>query len=117
MGGSTKYYYEKIFAFNKHATLNLTNAQMVELVAGLSTSVEFDLETSLDGSDSNGGGNNRQVTPGGYSFDSAAKAMGDSGDGDFNTGQGQGTWIKTTIIAGASATNSFYPLQVQGDSI
>lgn len=113
-GGAQKTYYEKVFFKNNHGTLSLTSAQIAEVAGGLADSVEFALEASLSGSDTNGAGNNRQVAPGGYTFNSAAKAVANSGN--HSAGAGQGTWLKLTLPAGASATKGVYTLRETGQS-
>jgi len=116
-GGATKIYYEKIFAYNQHATLALTNATIAEVAGGVATSVAFDLEGSLNGSDSNGPGNDRQTEGdlSSYTFDSTTKNVANSQN--FSPQTGQGIWLELTLPGGAAATNSFYKQQVQGQSV
>ena len=77
-GGAEKTLHEKVFIYNLHATLALTNATIAEVAEGLSTSIAFDLESTLGGSDDNGSGNARTVAPAGYTFDSATKDVANS---------------------------------------
>jgi hypothetical protein len=115
-GGADKFYYEKIFIRNKNATDALTNALLKEIAGGLASIMEFDLESTLGGSDDNGVGNNRQVAPGGYTFDSADKDIGDAGDGNFDAASSQGVWLKLTLANGASANNDEYTLETEGQT-
>lgn len=112
-GGSTKTYYDKGFFENEHATLALTSAVIVEDddPAGV---VAFDIETVLDGSTTNGGGNNRQVAPGGFVFDSANKNVANSQS--HTAGAAQGIWFELTLVAGAAALNVVYKIKEQGNT-
>ena len=113
-GGSDKFNYEKVFVYNQHATLALTNAQIAEVAEGIHAVVDFDLESTLDGSDDNGAGNNREVAPGGYTFDSNAKDVANSGN--FSPVSGQGLWLRLDLDAGDAAQNSFWKPRVTGQS-
>lgn len=117
-GGSDVVVYEKVFCYNNHATLALTNAEIQELQTGIETGandfVAFDLESSLDGTDDNGSGNARTVAPGGYTFDSSDKTVPNSGN--FSPGSGVGIWLEITLPDGTAAQKSFYELQCQGAS-
>jgi len=113
-GGSDKFNYEKVFEYNQHATLALTNAQSAEVVEGIHAKVDFALESTLDGTDNNGVGNNREVAPGGYTFDSTAKDVANSGN--FSPQSGQGMWIRLDLDAGDAAQNSFWKPRVTGQS-
>ena len=113
-GGAGRSYYEKVFFKNNHATLSLTAAQILEQLdpSGL---VAFDLESTLDGSDTNGAGNNRQVAPATYVFDSAAKAVANTQN---HTAQAaQGVWLELTLAAGAAAQNTSYTLRESGETV
>lgn len=112
--GAERKYYEKVFFRNNHATLSLTNAQVLEQLdpSGL---VAFALESTLNGTDTNGGGNNRQVAPGGYTFDSDAKSVANSQN---HTAQAaQGVWLELTLAAGAAAQNTTYTLRESGETV
>lgn len=111
-GGSNRTYYEKIFAENTHATLALTSAQIKE-AADPSTNVDFALESSLDGSDTNGAGN-RQTHTGGYTFNSTDKNVANSQS--HTAGAGQGIWLQLTLNAGEPANNTSVTMQETGSS-
>lgn len=109
----TRKYYEKIFFKNDHATLTLTSAVIKEN-ADPSGKIAFALETSLDGTDTNGGGNNRQVAPSGYTFDSADKNVANSQN--HSAGSAQGVWMELSLAAGDPAQNTTYTLREEGNS-
>jgi hypothetical protein len=117
-GGAAKTYFDKFFVQNNHATLDATAAQLAEATGGLVDKYTFDVESSLNGTDTNGSGNNRQTEGdlSSYTFDSNAKDLGDSGDGNLTAGDAQGVWAKLDLAAGDAAQNSFYPVSVTGQS-
>ena len=112
-GGAVKKYYEKVFFFNEHVSLDLTTAVVVE-ASDPSGAIAFMVEAALDGSTTNGGGNNRQVAPAG-TFDSANKAV--SNSGSLTHAKGQAVWLELTLAAGAAAIKSVYGLQLQGNTV
>jgi len=116
-GGATKTYYFKFFVYNQHATLALTNAIIDEVDESLYDLIEFALETTLDGTGTNGAGNNRQVAPssGIGSFDSAAKNVANSQS--LSPVSGQGVWGKVTLPGGQAAAKGYYKLQTSGQSV
>lgn len=117
-GGAQKVYYEKGFWYNQHATLALTNAVISEVAEGAAAKIEFALEDALDGSGTNGVGNDRFTAPSSGltadGFSSAAKNVVNSQN--FSPQSGQGVWFKLTLDAGDAAQKSFYKLQVTGQS-
>lgn len=113
-GGAQREYHDKIFFKNNHGTLTLTSAQILEQ-ADPQTVVAFDLESTLDGNDTNGGGNNRQVAPGGYSFDSTAKNVANSQN--LTAGAAQGCWLELTLTAGLGAQNTSVTMRVSGNTV
>jgi len=113
-GGSPREFHEKIFIRNDHATLDLTQAQILEQ-ADPGANITFALESSLDGSDDNGVGNTRLVAPGGYTFDSNAKNVANSQN---HTAQSaQGVWLKLTLPAGATPAKNTYTIRETGKTI
>lgn len=113
-GGSARTYYEKIFIRNNHATLSLTGATIAEQ-ADPSAKVAFALESTLDGTDTNGAGNNRQVTPGGYTFNSDPKNVANSQN--LTAESAQGVWLELTLGAGDAADNTSYTLRTNGNTV
>lgn len=116
VSGSERKYFEKVFPHNLNTTTALTTATIDEVDEGLYTSVAFDLESTLDGTDTNGASNNRQTEGDlvSYTFDSTEKNVANSQN--LSSGSGQGLWMELTLAAGASATNSFYKVLVSGQS-
>jgi hypothetical protein len=110
-----KTYYEKVFLSNEHATLALLEAVVSEY-DDPGADIEFALETTLDGSGTNGAGNSRQVAPsaGVGAFSSADKPAVGSVVG---AGQAQGTWLKLSLPADAPAQNTTYTVALTGTSI
>ena len=113
-GGAQRTYHDKVFFRNNHATLSLTNAQILEQLdaSGL---IAFDLESTLAGSDTNGAGNNRQVAPGGYVFTSAAKNVANAQN--HTALAAQGVWLELTLAAGAAAQNTSVTLRESGETV
>lgn len=114
-GGSARDYYEKIFLKNNHGTLALTSATVAEQ-ADPSGNVTFALESSLDGTDTNGAGNDRQTVGdlSGYTFDGTTKNVANSQS--LTAGSAQGVWLKLSLAAGAAASNTSYTLRLSGNS-
>lgn len=112
-GGANRKYYEKVFYKNNHGTLTLTSAQIVEQ-SDPSGLIAFALESSLGGSDTNGAGNNRQVAPGGYTFNSSTKNVANSQN--HTAGAAQGVWLELTLNAGEAAANTTFTLRETGVS-
>lgn len=110
-GGSTRKFYEKIFAKNKHATDALTNAK-ISLPTNPGDKIAFALEAALDGSDTNGAGNNRLVAPGGYTFTTAEKNVVNSGN--HSPTKVQGIWLELTLAAGAAAAAETFEIKEMG---
>ena len=110
-GGSVRKYYEKVFFKNNNTTTALTGAQISEQ-ADPSGKVAFALESVLDGNDTNGVGNNRLVAPSGYTFDSNAKNVANSGN--HNPGTAQGVWLELTLNPGDPSQNTTYTLRESG---
>lgn len=114
-GGSDIDRYEKVFAHNINGTKALTEAKIAELQAGIEEGANdflaFDLESSLDGSDT---ATNRVTAPGGYTFDSTEKDVANSAN--LSPDAAQGVWLKFTLPADTAAQKSFYRLRVSGQS-
>lgn len=115
-GGDSRDYYDKFFIKNTHATLSATSAVVSE-VADPSGTVSFALESLLDGTTTNGAGNNR-LTVGNWSsltFDSAAKNVANSQN--LTAGSAQGVVMKWTIAAGAAAANTSVTMRLAFQSV
>jgi len=115
--GSDRIYVEKVFFKNEHATLALTNCYLSEdQTVGVYADVDFALETTKDGTGTNGAGNNRQVAPtsGVTAFDSADKLV---NTGNLGPGEAIGCWFKLNLTKGKAAQNSEILMIVKGDTI
>ena len=110
LGGASRDFYEKIFIRNDNATLDLTEAQILEQ-ADPGSNITFALESTLDGSDDNGA-NGRQTAPVGYTFDSNAKDVANSQN--HTSEAAQGVWLKMTLAAGALPQKNTYTIRETG---
>lgn len=110
-GGATKTYYEKVFIKNWHATLALTDSVVIEQ-ADPDSVMAFALETVLNGTTDNGVGNNRLVSPSGFTFDSTTK---DVANGKSLTAlAAQGVWLQMTLVGGKAPADTSFTLRLQG---
>jgi len=107
-----KYYYEKIFIKNAHGTLALTGAT-IAIAADTPGILTTALEASLNGTGTNGGGNNRQVAPAGFTFDATTKAV---ATGNLTPGDAQGVWLKSSLSIGKNPFDDTVTLRVNGIS-
>lgn len=112
-GQATKKYYEKVFIRNNHATLALTDATVIEN-ADPEAAIAFALETVLNGTTDNGAGNNRQVAPAGFTFDSTTKNVANAQS--LSPVSAQGVWLELTLTGGKTPADSSFTLRLQGIS-
>lgn len=112
-GGATKTYYEKVFVRNNHATLALTSATILEQT-DVNAVVDFALEAVLNGTTDNGVGNNRQVAPTGFLFDSTTKSV--ANVGVLSPVSAQGVWLRLTLVAGISPADTSWTARLSGIS-
>ena len=110
----TRDYYEKIFFKNTHASLTLTEATIGEL-SDPSGKITFGIESGLDGSGTNGTGNNRLVAPAGITFDSADKFV--SNSKNHSSGKAQGVWLKLSLSSTDISTKTTYTLREIGITV
>lgn len=110
--GAQRTYYEKIFIRNDNSSTALTSASIAEN-SDPSGNVAFDLEGVLNGTDTNGTGNDRQVAPSGYTFDSNEKSV---AGGDLTATDAQGVWMELTLPAGEPPTKTDYTLRTSGST-
>lgn len=110
-GGAGRVFYEKVFYKNTDVAVAVTNAVLSE-GSDPGAIMAFALENTLDGNDTNGVGNNHEVAPGGYAFDSAAKSVG--GDGNHLEGTAQGVWLALGLLAGTNPAETVYNLGESG---
>lgn len=112
---SGKTYYEKVFLKNANTLLALS-AAVVKEFSDPTGDITFALETTKNGTGTNGGGNNRQVAPsaGVTAFDNADKNV---PTGVLGSTEAIGVWLKLTLAAGATAANSTEVPQLQGTTV
>jgi len=108
--GSRKYY-EKCFFKNEHGTLTLTVAKVIEQADAVAK-IAFGLPASKDDTGDNGA-NNRQVAPGGITFDSADK---DLPGNTLAAGETIGVWLEVSLAAGDAPQDTTYTLRLQGNT-
>lgn len=109
-GGSTRNFYEKIFIKNTHASLALLNAVIKEQ-ADPTGNVTFDLESSVNGSNSS---SNRVTAPSSGmlgSFDNTDKSVPGT---NLTNGSAIGVWMKLTLAAGTAPAKSTYTFRING---
>jgi len=113
---STRDYYEKIFVGNEHATTALTNATLDELTNGsIYSKVYYFAESTVNGS---GTCDDRLTEPSGSPSweDTDSIDLGDAGDGTLGAGEEQGIWVKLALSSSDTAANSYWEVQVSGQS-
>ncbi len=113
-GGAEKKYYEKFFYWNDHATLDLTSATIV-LAANPTGLITIGVEGALDGTTTNGVGNNRLVAPAGISF--GAGPLNVPNSQQLTHGKGCPFWACLTLAGGAAAQKSYFSVQLQGATV
>lgn len=111
-GGTVKTYYDKVFIKNTNVTADVLTSAQVLLQADPSGVMAFALETVLDGTTDNGGGNNRQVAPTAFTFDTTTKNVANSAN--LTDGAAQGVWLQMTLAAGTPAAESTFTLRLAG---
>jgi hypothetical protein len=114
-GGATKTYYEKVFFKNTNGSLALTSSVIQEaLDPGADIAFGLSATATLDDTDTNGGGNNRQVAPAGVTFNSADKNVRNSQS--LTAGAAQGFWLELTLLGGAAAQKTTYQPRLTGNT-
>lgn len=108
-----KIYFDRFFVKNIHATLALTQA-LASIVLDTPGVWTFALDTSLNGTSTNGGGNNRAVAPAGYSFDASPKGVANSGS--LTPGNAQGVWMKMLLPVAKAPFDDTFTFRLSGVS-
>lgn len=116
-GGGDKYFYEKIFVKNNNGSSALLNVTIQEQADGVdsagSGTIDFDLESSQNGSNTS---SNRVTAPSAAmlgSFDSSTKSLPGT---DLSPASGIGAWMRLSLPQGTSAANTTYTLRVNGST-
>jgi len=112
-GGSSRDFYEKVFAKNIHGTLSLLSAQVQEN-ADPSALITFNIDNSVNASTSVASRLNTAPSSQVGSFDGSAKNVPTT---DLAAGDAQGIWVKMTLPAGQAPTKSTYVIRVTGTSV
>jgi hypothetical protein len=110
-GGVTKTYYEKVFIRNNNAVSSISDSTVIEQL-DVNAVVDFALETVLGGTTDNGVGNNRQVSPAGFVFDSTTKNV--ANGKVLSAASAQGMWMKLTLAGGQSPADTTWTVRLQG---
>jgi len=108
-----KTYYEKVFVKNNNTTAALTDANVLEVNAGLASKIDFGLEETKKAPQTIA---NREAVPTGVT---GGYGNGPSGivDSMLLVEDYQGIWFKLSLSAGEAATNSFYEVQISGTTV
>lgn len=113
LGGAARDYYDKCFVKNLSTTDSLTNVTISE-DADPEAQFDFALETTKNGTGSNGVGNTRLIAPsaGVTAFDGTSKAV--PSGGALNSGDTIGLWSHLALPAGDGSTDTKFSMQVNG---
>ena len=111
-GGSTRDYYDKFFI--KNLSADPFTAVTVSEFSDPEGQLDFALESTVDGSGTNGTGNTRLVAPttGVSAFSSATKPV--PGGGTLGSGDSIGVWSHLQLPAGDPSTDTIYAVQISG---
>lgn len=110
--GSAKTVYDKLFYVNGSTGLALLTAT-VKKIADPSGLVTFGLESVINGTGTNGGGNTRLVAPAGVVFDNADKVVPGT---NLSAGSQIGVWMKLSLAAGQTAQKTSVTMSLAGSS-
>jgi hypothetical protein len=106
-------FYDKIFVKNQHGTLAVNSAQ-IAIAADPQGVITFALETSLNGTGTNGAGNNRKVAPAGFTFDTSTKNV--ANGGVLSAGSAQGAWLRSRLATIELPFDDTFTLRLSGVS-
>ena len=122
-GGSTRTFYEKIFAVNVDTATALTGAAILKQTDPASGTIDFALTTALNDS---GSVANRQTAPasgiGSFSSGSAPQSISVPGSGNLpsgatpNSAGAQGVWVRMTLTAGLAPAKGSWSMRATGSS-
>lgn len=121
-GGSTRIYYEKVFAVNMDTVLALTVASIIKQVDPSAGTLDFALCTALNDTTTAA---NRQTAPSGIgSFSSGAAPQTIAVPAPQNLPQGatpnaagaQGIWLRLTLAAGTAPTKTSETTRITGQT-
>ncbi len=112
-GGGAVNFYDKVFFLNSSNANALLSAAVTKF-ADATARVTFGLESIVNGTNSNGAGNNRTVAPSGVAFNSTTSP---SFPGvNLNAGSSIGVWLKLALADGDIALKATLTMQLTGSS-
>lgn len=112
VGGSTRYFYEKIFFKNTNGTNALLNA-IIKESSDPSGLIDFDLENAVNSTNTS---TNRVTAPGSGmlgSFDNTDKNVPGT---DLAPSSSIGVWLRLTLAAGTAAAKTTYVPMITGST-
>ncbi len=113
-GGSQRIFYEKVFVTNQNDVNALLTAQITEVSSGLFASINFAIESGTEGAQTVPRRTGLNAVPTGVTvFGPGATSFPGT---DLGTNENRGVWLQMTLAAGAAAANSFYQMQVTGNT-
>ncbi len=112
-GGGAVDFFDKIFFMNASNAGSLLTAQVVESLDP-SGKITFGLDSVVNGTSSNGAGNNRKVAPSGIVFGSTPVDVPGS---NLNAGSNIGVWLKLSLADGDAAQKTSYTPQLAGTTV
>lgn len=111
-GGGAVSFYDKVFFQNSSTGLSLLTAQ-VQLLSDPTSRVAFGLEAVINGTGTNGMGNNRTVAPGGITFGTSPVTVPGT---DLMAGSSIGVWLRASLLDGDIAQVGTLVLRLTGQT-
>ena len=116
---AAKTYYEKVFVFNNNTLTSLATSTINEQATGIYAKVAYALASTFGQSDAQTS-TNRVTVPG-----AGIGAWKENTDNDvalpnsqnFTFNDGCGVWLRLSLSAGDTAQNSYYEMQVKGQTV
>lgn len=112
LGGGAVNFYDKIFFVNASNVGSLLNAQVVEN-ADPSGKMSFGVEAVVNGTGTNGVGNNRIVAPSGITFASTPVTVPGS---NLNAGSSIGVWMRLALLEADAPQKTSVTMQLTGST-
>jgi len=112
-GGGAVSYYDKVFMQNSSTAFSLLTAQVKLAIDSTGGRAAFGLEATINGTGTNGGGNNRTVAPGGIVFGTSPVTVPGT---DLMAGSSIGVWLRLALLDGDAAQKTSVTMQLTGSS-
>jgi hypothetical protein len=106
-------YYDKVFFVNSSNTNALLNAQVIESL-NPSARESFGVEAIVNGTNSNGVGNNRNVAPSGIVFATTPTTVPGS---NLNAGSSIGVWMRLALLEADAPQKTSTTMQLSGSTV